>query len=281
MNNEVIQIIGVSKSFGDVRVLRDINLRIREGEFVVIAGENGSGKTTLLKVMTGLLIPDEGKVRVLGFDVSKDWKKLSKYIGVALANERTLYWKLTGLENLEIFAGLYGVKKGKRKALEILEKLNLVHVKDKLVEEYSSGMRRKLLLAKATIHNPPKILFLDEILNGLDPKSYLKIIEFLEELNQNGITIVLISHALHDLPPPKARLIVMKDGRIVLDDKLSKFKLDESIKIKATINGKEVERIVSREELNETLMELTESGAENVQIERDDLYSILRRILDG
>ncbi|WP_237268606.1 ABC transporter ATP-binding protein [Thermococcus celer] len=260
-------------------MLRDINLRIREGEFVVIAGENGSGKTTLLKVMTGLLIPDEGKVRVLGFDVSKDWKKLSKYIGVALANERTLYWKLTGLENLEIFAGLYGVKKGKRKALEILEKLNLVHVKDKLVEEYSSGMRRKLLLAKATIHNP-KILFLDEILNGLDPKSYLKIIEFLEELNQNGITIVLISHALHDLPP-KARLIVMKDGRIVLDDKLSKFKLDESIKIKATINGKEVERIVSREELNETLMELTESGAENVQIERDDLYSILRRILDG
>ncbi|ALV63445.1 ABC transporter, ATP-binding protein [Thermococcus sp. 2319x1] len=277
MNNEVIQIIGVSKSFGNIEVLKNINLRIREGDFVVIAGENGSGKTTLLKVMTGLLIPDEGKVRVLGFDVSKDWKKLSKYIGVALANERSLYWKLTGLENLEIFAGLYGVKKGKKQALEILEKLNLVHVKDKLVEEYSSGMRRKLLLAKATIHNP-KILFLDEILNGLDPKSYLEIIEFLEELNQNGITIVLISHVLHDLPQ-KARLIVMKDGRIVLDDKLSKFKLDESIKIKATINGKEIERIVSENELNETLIELTKGGAKNIQIERDDLYSILRRIL--
>ncbi|WP_175059851.1 ABC transporter ATP-binding protein [Thermococcus sp. 2319x1] len=277
MNNEVIQIIGVSKSFGNIEVLKNINLRIREGDFAVIAGENGSGKTTLLKVMTGLLIPDEGKVRVLGFDVSKDWKKLSKHIGVALANERSLYWKLTGLENLETFAGLYGVKKGKKQALEILEKLNLVHVKDKLVEEYSSGMRRKLLLAKATIHNP-KILFLDEILNGLDPKSYLEIIEFLEELNQNGITIVLISHVLHDLPQ-KARLIVMKDGRIVLDDKLSKFKLDESIKIKATINGKEIERIVSENELNETLIELTKGGAKNIQIERDDLYSILRRIL--
>ncbi|AFK22507.1 ABC transporter ATP-binding protein [Pyrococcus sp. ST04] len=227
--------------------------------------------------MTGLLIPDEGEVRVLGFDASKDWKKLSKYIGVALANERSLYWKLTGLENLEIFAGLYGVKKGKRRALELLDKLNLIHAKDKLVEEYSSGMRRKLLLAKATIHDP-KILFLDEILNGLDPKSYIEIIEFLKELNQNGTTIVLISHVLHDLPQ-EARLIVMKDGRIILDDKLSKFKLDGGIRIKATINGREIERIVSENELDKTLIELTKSGAKNIQIERDDLYSILRRIL--
>ncbi|WP_048056005.1 ABC transporter ATP-binding protein [Pyrococcus sp. ST04] len=277
MNNEVIQIIGVSKFFGNIKVLKNINLRIREGDFVVIAGENGSGKTTLLKIMTGLLIPDEGEVRVLGFDASKDWKKLSKYIGVALANERSLYWKLTGLENLEIFAGLYGVKKGKRRALELLDKLNLIHAKDKLVEEYSSGMRRKLLLAKATIHDP-KILFLDEILNGLDPKSYIEIIEFLKELNQNGTTIVLISHVLHDLPQ-EARLIVMKDGRIILDDKLSKFKLDGGIRIKATINGREIERIVSENELDKTLIELTKSGAKNIQIERDDLYSILRRIL--
>ncbi len=277
MNAEAIQLTNVSKSFGNTKVLKKVNLRIRRGEFVVIAGENGSGKTTLLKLMTGLLLPNEGEIRVLGFDVSRDWKKLSKHIGVALANERSLYWKLTGMENLEVFAGLYGVKKGKRKALEILDKLNLAKAKDKLVEEYSSGMRRKLLLAKASIHSP-KILFLDEILNGLDPKSYLEIINFLEELNQKGTTIVLVSHTLHDLPQ-KARLIVMKGGRIVLDDKLSRFKLDKSIKIRAIVDGKEIEKIVLENELDETLIELAKIGAKNIQIERDDLYSILRRVL--
>ncbi|WP_297550991.1 ABC transporter ATP-binding protein [Thermococcus sp.] len=277
MNAEVIQLTNVSKSFGNTKVLKKINLRISKGEFVVIAGENGSGKTTLLKLMTGLLLPDEGEIRVLGFDVSRDWKKLSKHIGVALANERSLYWKLTGMENLEVFAGLYGVKKGKRKALEILEKLDLAKAKDKLVEEYSSGMRRKLLLAKATIHSP-KILFLDEILNGLDPKSYLEIINFLEELNQKGTTIVMVSHTLHDLPQ-RVRLIVMKSGMIVLDDKLSRLKLDKSIKIRAIVDGEEIEKIVPENELDETLIELAKMGAKNIQIERDDLYSILRRVL--
>lgn len=270
-----VELRDVSKSFSGRPALRGITLSIEDGEFLVIAGENGSGKSTLLRIICGLLIPDEGEVRVFGLDTVREWKRLARRIGVVLANERSLYWKLTGLENLEVFAGIYGVKDGRERALELLERLNLTEAKDRLVEEYSTGMRRKLLLAKALIHDP-ELLLLDEVLNGLDPKSYVEILRFLDELNRGGKTVVLVSHVLHDLPE-RARLLVMKDGRIILDEKLSNVKLS-GVKVKAVINGEEIEELVPEERLGEFLRELAEK-AENIRVERDDLYSLLRRVL--
>ncbi|MFA4640140.1 ATP-binding cassette domain-containing protein [Pyrococcus kukulkanii] len=111
-----IELKEVWKGFNDTHVLKDVNLKIREGEFVVIAGENGSGKNTLLKIISGLLIPDKGEVRVFDYEMVREWKKASKILGVVLANERSIYWKLTGMENLEVFAGLYGVKNWREKS---------------------------------------------------------------------------------------------------------------------------------------------------------------------
>jgi len=271
-----VELRDVSKSFSGRPALRGITLSIENGEFLVIAGENGSGKSTLLRIICGLLIPDEGEVRVFGLDTVREWKRLARRIGVVLANERSLYWKLTGLENLEVFAGIYGVKDGRERALELLERLNLSEAKDQLVEKYSTGMRRKLLLAKALIHDP-ELLLLDEVLNGLDPKSYVEILRFLDELNRGGKTVVLVSHVLHDLPG-RARLLVMKDGRVILDEKLSNVKIS-GVKVKAVVNGEEIEELVPEERLGEFLRELAERGAENIRVERDDLYSLLRRVL--
>lgn len=108
---KVVEVSGVRKSFGELRVLDKVDFYAEEGDFKVIVGENGSGKSTLLKIMIGLLLPDDGEVKVLGVDVKKHWKKLSARIGVVLANERSLYWKLTAWENLDIFGGVYGVPK--------------------------------------------------------------------------------------------------------------------------------------------------------------------------
>ncbi len=130
----VVELRNVSKSFNGRKVLRRINLKIDVGDFLVIAGENGSGKSTLLRIICGLLIPEEGEVRVFGMDAVREWKRLAGRIGVVLANERSLYWKLTGPENLEVFAGIYGVKNGRERALELLERLNLIETKDRLVE---------------------------------------------------------------------------------------------------------------------------------------------------
>ncbi|MFA4662332.1 ATP-binding cassette domain-containing protein [Pyrococcus kukulkanii] len=272
-----IELKEVWKGFNDTHVLKDVSLKIREGEFVVIAGENGSGKSTLLKIISGLLIPDKGEVRVFDYEMVREWKKASKILGVVLANERSLYWKLTGMENLEVFAGLYGVKNWREKAEYLLKRLGLEDAKNKLVEEYSTGMRKKLLLAKALIHDP-RVLLLDEVLNGLDPRAVTEVISFLRELNSRGVTIVLVSHILHGLPE-NARLIVMREGRIIADDRLSRFSFD-TLKITATINGKEVEVIAREEELDEKLRELIKRNAQNIRVERDDLYSVLRRLLN-
>ena len=207
----------------------------------------------------------------------REWKKASKILGVVLANERSLYWKLTGMENLEVFADLYGVKNWREKAEYLLKRVGLGDAKNKLVEEYSTGMRKKLLLAKALIHDP-KVLLLDEVLNGLDPRAVTEVISFLQELNSQGVTIVLVSHILHDLPG-NARLVVMREGRIIADDRLSRFSFD-TLKITATINGEEVEVIAREEELDEKLRELIKRNAQNIRVERDDLYSILRRLLN-
>ncbi len=272
----VVELKNVSKSFNGRKALWRINLKIDAGDFLVIAGENGSGKSTLLRIICGLLIPEEGEVRVFGMDAVREWKRLAGRIGVVLANERSLYWKLTGLENLEVFAGIYGVKNGRERALELLERLNLLEAKDRLVEEYSTGMRRKLLLAKALVHDP-NLLLLDEVLNGLDPKSYIEIVNFLDELNREGKTVILVSHILHDLPE-RARLLVMKDGRIILEERLSNVEIG-GVRVRAVIDGEEIEELVSEKELGEFLRGLAESGAEDIRVERDDLYSLLRRVL--
>ncbi len=213
----VIDVSNVSKSFNNRVVLRKINLKIERGEFVVIAGPNGSGKSTLLKTMVGLLLPDEGEVKVLGFDVKRQWKKLSKHIGVVLSNERSLYWKLTAWENLDVFGGIYGVprRERKRRAEELLKTFGIYDHKDKLVEEYSTGMRKRLLLCKALLHDP-EILFIDELLNGLDAKAVGEVNTFLYGLSKSGKTIVMVSHILHEMRDD-VRVLLLRNGRIEMD----------------------------------------------------------------
>jgi len=225
---KVVEVSGVRKSFGELRVLDKVDFYAEEGDFKVIVGENGSGKSTLLKIMIGLLLPDDGEVKVLGVDVKKHWKKLSARIGVVLANERSLYWKLTAWENLDIFGGVYGVpKKVRRERMEeLLKRFGLFEYKDKPVEEFSTGMRKKLMICKALIHDP-EVLFIDEILNGLDPPSVREMVGFLDEQNRRGLTIVMISHVLHVLPE-NASVVLLRNGRVQMEVRYKDIRSERS-----------------------------------------------------
>jgi ABC-2 type transport system ATP-binding protein len=221
---KIIEGKNLKKNFKNLEVLKDINFSINKGDFTVIIGKNGSGKSTLLKIAIGLLLPDKGSIKVLNRDVKKEWKKLAKEIGVVLTNERSLYWKLTAYENLDIFGGIYGVKKKiKKERIEfLLNKFNLYQFKDTTVENFSTGMRKKLMLCKALIHEP-KILFLDEILNGLDPEATYEMIEYLNELNSDGLTIFMISHILHGFSK-NTNIYLLKEGVFKLKTKFSNIK---------------------------------------------------------
>jgi len=257
-------------------VLKSVDLNIDRGEFVVIAGKNGSGKSTLIKLMVGLLIPDQGKIRVLGMDTVKHWKKIAKEIGVVLGGDRGLYWKLTGAQNLEVFGGLYNVPKRelKERIDHLLSLFNLAEFSNERVENYSTGMRRKLLLAKALIHKP-KILFLDEIFSGIDPKSYKDILEILLNLNQEGHTIVMVSHTLHELPR-NFRILILKNGKITYDGKISDILINTNVRIVAIINGREVVYDTDEQGIMETMKKITALKPTNIKIERETIYDVVR-----
>lgn len=269
----------ISKSFDNNIVLKDINLTINKGEFVVIGGENASGKSTLMKILIGLLIPNKGSVNVLGLDTIKYWKKISTRIGVVLNNERTLYWKLTAEENLDVFGKIYGVKNKvlKERIKYLLKQVGLENQDKKLVENYSTGMKRKLMLCKALIHDP-EIIFADEILNGLDPQACLEIMTILHELNKRGKTIVLISHILHTLPDD-SRIVLMKKGSIILDKPLKSLDVEKMINIKYSLNGVKYEKKVSEKDFKESILKIIDLQAEDIKIENENIYDTTRRKL--
>ena len=258
-------------------VLKDININIEEGEFVIVGGRNGAGKSTLLKLMIGLLIPDKGRVTVFGLDTVKKWKEISTKIGVVLAGDRGIYWKLTGKENLEIFGGLYGVPKKelKNRCEYLLSVMGLDDFADERVENYSTGMRRKLMLAKALMHDP-QILFLDEMLNGIDPKSYKDILDILLKINKEGKTVVLVTHTFHELPS-NIRVIFLKEGRISYMGEMKDLLIKTKVKVTAIIGDEEVKYETNDKSLPDVVNELIAKKAKDIKIERETIYDVTRR----
>lgn len=184
-----IEVDQLSKSYGDLKALENINLRIEKGSLFGLIGPDGAGKTTLFKILTSLLIPDEGKVQVLGFDTVKDYQKIRRVIGY-MPGKFSLYQDLTVEENLNFFATIFGttVKENYGLIKEIYSQL--IPFKKRRAGKLSGGMKQKLALCCALIHEP-EILFLDEPTTGVDAVSRAEFWDMLKRLKARGITIVV------------------------------------------------------------------------------------------
>ena len=149
-----------------------IDLEVRRGELFGLLGPNGAGKTTTIKVLTTLLLPTEGSVKILGYDVVKESMEVRKRIGLILGGERGLYYRITARQNLRYFADIYGVPMSIREKRidEVLAKVDLTDKADIRVEDYSRGMKQRLHIAKGIIHDP-ELIFMDEPTIGLDPQA--------------------------------------------------------------------------------------------------------------
>jgi ABC-2 type transport system ATP-binding protein len=209
---ECISINHVSKNFGRQKVLEDINLKIFEGEIFGFLGPSGAGKTTLVKQLTGLDQPTSGEVYL--FQEKMPTLKLINSIGY-MAQSDALYEDLTAKENLQFFSELYGLK-GKNQTRRITEVMDLVQLSDdltKLVSKYSGGMKRRLSLAIAMLHEPT-ILILDEPTVGIDPVLRQSIWEAFGKLKRSGITIIITTHVM-DEAEKCDRLGMIRDGRLI------------------------------------------------------------------
>ena len=199
----------------DEYALNGLSLTIYEGEFFGLLGPNGSGKTTLISILCGLLNATSGKVSVLGADVKTQLSKISHQFGY-VPQEIALYPSLSLVQNLQLFGSLYGLKGAKLKQrLDFcLELSQLTAVKDKPIQTYSGGMKRWANLVAGLLHSP-KVLFLDEPTTHVDPQSRHAIYECLQNLKQNGITIIYTTHYLEEATKLCSRLAIIKNGDIV------------------------------------------------------------------
>ncbi|MCL2266269.1 MAG: ABC transporter ATP-binding protein [Treponema sp.] len=205
------------------KALNSVNFFIEEGEIFGFLGPNGAGKTTAVKILNGMLQPTEGSCSVFGIDPASAPEKAHAISGVVTEHAQ-MYNNLTGLQNLMFFAAVFGIEEtaAKRRALEILEKLSLQDAKDQKLGEYSTGMRQRLSLARAMIHEP-KILFLDEPTSGLDPESALSVNNLIKDLaREKGTTVFLCTHQLR-----YAEEICAKYGLISEGSMLASGSLDE------------------------------------------------------
>lgn len=205
---------------GEITAVDAVDLRIRRGELFGLLGPNGAGKTTTIRMLCTLLLPTAGRARVWGFDVAAHAAEVRRRLGVVLAGERSIYWKLTGRENLEYFAALYHVPRelARARSAELLERVGLTARADDLVERYSTGMRQRLALIKAMIHDPP-VLLLDEPTTGLDPQAARNIRDLIRHLYQaEGKTIILTTHYMEEADQLCERVGIIDHGRIIALD---------------------------------------------------------------
>ncbi len=215
------------KAKNDVTVALDkINIKIHAGELFGLLGPNGSGKTTTIKCLSTILIPDEGTAIVNGFDIRKETSKVRASLGMVVGGERTLYWKLTARDNLMYFASLYKMqgRQAKKRVQELLETLQLSDRADERLEDYSTGMRQKVAIARALLHDPP-ILLLDEPTLGLDPNFARQIRSQIKELSKKfGKTVLLTTHYMDEADQLCDRIAFINNGKIVAVDTPNRLK---------------------------------------------------------
>lgn len=208
---------GVSKSFGSIIALDNVNLEVTKGTVTALLGPNGAGKTTLIRILTTLLFPDSGTAIVSGYDAVRDARRLRSIIGLAGQNA-AVDENLTGRENLELVGRLYHISKSEAKARSnrLLSKFELTEFADRRVKTYSGGMRRRLDLAASLVGNP-KILFLDEPTAGLDPRSRMALWSVIKELVKEGVTMLLTTQYLEEADHLADRMVILNRGKVIAE----------------------------------------------------------------
>ena len=221
----------IVKTFGRKRALNSINFEIREGEIFGFLGPSGSGKTTMINILTGQLLPDSGITQLLGKDSQDLHPTDLEKIGI-VSDQSGFYEKLSLEKNLLLYAKLYGVNLNR--VDELLDKVGLLASKKVLAEQLSTGMKQRMLLARALI-NQPKILFLDEPTSGLDPTTSKSIHELLVQLKESGATIFLTTHDMNEATLLCDHLALLNKGKLIEQgspaDIIQKYKTNKRIKV--------------------------------------------------
>ena len=217
-----IEISGLKKTYRKTRkspekvALKGVDLTVPRGSIFGLLGPNGAGKSTLINILAGLVVKSEGSAKICGYDLDTQTRPARASIGV-VPQEIAMDVYFTPFQALELQAGYYGVPKSERKSEELLEALGLVDKRDAYVRQLSGGMKRRLLIAKALVHNPP-VLILDEPTAGVDIELRRQMWDYVQELHRRGTTIILTTHYLEEAEALCDRIAIIHNGEIAANE---------------------------------------------------------------
>ena len=215
MRESAITIENLTKKYEDKLAVENLSLQVGKGELFGLLGPNGAGKTTTISIICGLIKPTSGTVKIYGYDVTKEQHKVKELIGVCI-QETAIYPYLTGIENLALFGSLYAMNKKsiKERSDLLLTKMALKEDAKRLAAKYSGGMKRRLSLALALIHDP-QIAFLDEPTVAMDPQSRHAVWDFIKEQKTKGKTIILTTHYMEEAEELCDRVGIIDQGKLI------------------------------------------------------------------
>ena len=212
----MIDLIGLTKVFKGLKAVDDVNLGVRPGVIYGFLGPNGAGKTTTIKMMAGVLLPTSGKIIIDGMDISIKPSEVKRIIGF-IPDRPFLYEKLSGIEFLRFLAGLYNLDHSSflnDRLMNLLDLFDLSHWKDELIESYSHGMKQRLVMCAALLHDP-KVLIVDEPMVGLDPRGARLVKDIFMDLALEGKTIFMSTHSLDVAQEVCQEVAIIQTGRII------------------------------------------------------------------
>ena len=267
----VLEVLGLKKRIGLKTIVEDISFDMHEGEIIGLLGPNGSGKTTIMRMLVGLTKTTKGEVYCFEKPLGLGKVKMLKEVG-AMIETPEFYNYMSGWSNLKQMARVCGKKVSRVRMKELVEFVGLSQVIRKKVKTYSLGMRQRLGLAQALL-NDPKILILDEPVNGLDPQGVQDFRNKLKEIAATGVSILISSHLLDEIEKVSDRVIVIEKGRIIADDKLDNLVADETIKTLISTYDVEKAEVLVRE--LGIRYELTKEGFIFENISREDKARVI------
>ena len=241
MMNTIIRVKNLSKRFGDLQAVDQLSFSVSEGEVYGFLGQNGAGKSTTIRMLLTLIDPDEGEIEIFGMNLRQHRKEILKRTG-AVIERPDLYKYLSALDNLRIFARLSGMKASRKQLMDQLEMVGLAERANSSVKTYSQGMKQRLGLACALVHNPGLII-LDEPTNGLDPQGIAEMREMIIRLSQDGgKTLLVSSHLLSEMEMMASSLLIIDKGRKVAEGKLNELLNPKTALVELAVTDKEAAR---------------------------------------
>jgi ABC-2 type transport system ATP-binding protein len=211
----MIKLVNLTKNYGRLTAVNNVNLEVAAGEIFGFLGPNGAGKTTTIKMMAGLLQPTDGSIQIDGHDVQKEPLK-AKFITGFIPDRPFLYEKLTAAEFMRFVADLYEMQDSNQRINVLLELFGLPDWRNELVENFSHGMKQRLVMASALLHDP-KVLIVDEPMVGLDPRGARLVKDIFKDLASKGVTVFMSTHTLEIVEQMCTRVAIINQGKIIAE----------------------------------------------------------------